>query len=286
MDHLTVYTYSLPLLAPYKIRRGVVIEWPDGRWSEASPLEDWSSDRIEDVVYALQQNRLDANLPSLQFAMQARPIIPKTLSFCALLAGTPQDILMKASHLRQTGVQHVKLKLKDIPLESAIEITHALAQDFYLRIDFNCSLALKDALYFAKYCHGESIDFFEEPLQNSQELGYFPFPIALDESLREEGYETLIALPQVKALVIKPTMTGGLRDWERFGKPIVLSSSFESGIGIAQILLLAASHHLPSGIDTYRFFKEDLLEEPLQFEGGSVYLPNTFRIKRHLLNSI
>jgi len=284
MAHLRAYTYSLPLIAPYTTRHGIVIEWPDGRWSEASPLEGWSSDQREDVLSAWQENRLAADLPSLQFAMQALPMTPKTLSYCALLAGTSADIFKKASLLKQEGVHYVKVKLKGIPIEKAIEITRELAKDFRLRIDFNRSLDLITALYFAEHCQGESIDFFEEPLRNSQELRHFPFPIALDESLREEGYEPLIALSQVKALVIKPTMTGGLQDWERFGKPIVLSSSFESGIGIAQILLLSAPHHLPPGIDTYRFLKEDLLEEPLHFESGKVHLPSAFRIKRHLLH--
>jgi o-succinylbenzoate synthase len=285
---LRSYLYSLSLVSPYPARKGIVIEWPDGRWSEASPLDGWSSDRLDDVVHALQACRYEADLPSLQFAMQPFPLIPLALPFCALLAGSKEAILAKIPSLLQEGVRHIKLKCKGLSLDEAASITQKLSKEgFSIRIDWNRSLSLSDALAFAKQCPCESIDFFEEPLKNSRELADFPFPIALDESLREENYEPLVALPQVKALVIKPTMNGGLKHWQRFGKPIVLSSSFESGIGIVQILLLAAHHQitLPLGIDTYRLLKEDLLEEPLVFKEGAVYLPSTLQIKRHLLRS-
>ena len=283
------YLYSLPLVTPYPTRKGVVLEWADGRGSEASPLEGWSSDRLEDVIQALQANRYETDLPSLQFAMNPLPLTPHALPFSALLAGSKKEILAKIPSLSQEGVRCVKLKCKGLSLEDAVIAAHELSKEgFSLRIDCNRSLNLSEALSFAKQCPYESIDFFEEPLKNPRELSDFPFPIALDESLREENYEPLVALPQVKALVIKPTMTGGIKDWQRFGKPLILSSSFESGIGIIQIFLLAIHHQLflPLGIDTYRLLKEDLLEEPLIFKEGCISLPSTLHIKRHLLHAI
>ncbi len=291
MDRLKPYSYRLPLKAPYSIREGIVIEWPDGTWTEASPWEGWSSDCLEDIISAFL-NKASSSHSSLQFALEPLPLKMISIPYCAFVAGTKSDILRTAAELKEQGIDHLKIKLTLVTFEEALEITNHLSKDFRLRLDFNRTLDLQKAIDFASRCAIDRIEYFEEPLKDSQALCDFPYPIALDESLREKNYETLTKLPQVVALVIKPTMSGGLtacRNWERFGKPLVLGGSFESGIGIAQIALIAAHLQgplLPLGIDTYRFLEDDLLEEPLHFERGLVHLPASFAIKRHLLQPL
>lgn len=277
MVHLTFYTYELQLEEPFKPRKGIVIEWPDGDWTEASPLEPWSPDRFDDVLRALKTSDWKAPLPALQFGLEKLEHVQTPFPYCPLLAGTPSTILEKSK-----GLKRAKVKLSKIPLPQAIAVIKELSKRIRLRIDFNRSLTLEEALYLAKECQSDAIEFYEEPLKNSQELRHFPYPVALDESLREEGFEALACLPHVVALVLKPTMIGSLaacKSFERFGKPIVLSSSFESGIGLAQILRFAPHFQsiLPLGIDTYRYLKEDLLQERLRVQdNGYVFSTSPF----------
>ncbi len=283
------YLYELSYPQFYPKRRGVIIDWGDGRWGEAAPLQGWNKESIEDVVTALNTQTA---LPSLGFARDARPFSQLSLPICGLLSGNKEEIIIHANTLHNQGVRYAKLKVKGISLEEAIELTNMLSEKLRLRIDFNRSLSLEEALFFANNINLNSIEFFEEPLKNPKDLYYFPYPVALDESLREEEHQNLTSLEQVVALVIKPTMTGGIAECKRFAhlkKPIVLSSSFESGIGILQIMYLASTFGnllAPLGIDTYRYLEEDLLEKPLIFEGGYVHTPKTFAIKQRMLKRI
>jgi len=222
----------------------------------------------------------------LQFGLQTLEATLEPIPYCGLLAGTPNAIREKAA-----GLKHAKLKLSGLPLDEAISLTKELCKKMKLRIDFNRSLTLEEALNFAKECESGAIEFYEEPLKDPVELINFPFPIALDESLREKDFEKLANLAHVTALVIKPTMTGNLatcKQYEKFGKPIVLSSSFESGVGIAQILRLVPHLKalLPLGIDTYRYLKEDVLETPLRFEKGLVYPLEPLLVQKHKISKI
>jgi O-succinylbenzoate synthase len=59
----------------------------------------------------------------------------------------------------------------------------------------------------------------------------------------------------------------------------VISSCFESGLGIASLALFAASMNLTNtalGLDTLKYFKHDLLTSPFQIEQGAVKLAQAF----------
>ena len=51
---------------------------------------------------------------------------------------------------------------------------------------------------------------------------------------------------------------------------MIISSLFETGVGLLTLANLAGltSHNNYAGIDTLKWFKEDLLKEPLKFEKG------------------
>lgn len=288
---MKVFTYQLNYPHFSLKRKGVVIEWEKGCWGEASPLEGWSRDNLEDVLMGLKVNPINFS-PALGFAKEARSFSSLSVPICSLLAGNSQQILHEAESLVNQGVRHAKLKVKNIPLKEAILLINQLTKSFVLRLDFNRCLNLDDALLLAENIDLSKIDFFEEPLKNPKELLDFPYPIALDECLREKEHLGLCSLEQVKALVLKPTMLGGIekcKEWACWKKSIVLSSSFESGIGIFQIMQLASEFTdllAPLGLDTYRYLEEDLLEEPLRYEAGFMHTPNRFAIKQHLLESV
>lgn len=281
---IKAHTFSLLLEAPWPERKGAALEWEDGTWTEASPLPGFSKDTIEEVLQALEEKNFLAPLPSLQFALERLQETTEPVRYCSFLSGEPKDILERAK-----GMKHAKLKLKGIDFTTAIALTKELSKKMQLRIDFNRTLELEEALFFAKECESDSIEFYEEPLKDPSELRFFPFPVALDETLREEGFDALLSLPNVVALVIKPTMTGNLKAckaYEQFQKPIVLGACFESGLGIAQILRFAPhfKSKLALGLDTYRYLKKDLLKKPLRFEKGLCYPPEKLDVRRTLLS--
>lgn len=97
----------------------------------------------------------------------------------------------------------------------------------------------------------------------------------MDESFPQDlTLEELEVLPMLKALIYKPTMQGGmarclpLYEWaEKRGVAIVLSSSFESDVGLAHIASMAKRLSLkePIGIGTSHFLGQFLRDPPLGF---------------------
>ncbi|STW49434.1 O-succinylbenzoate-CoA synthase [Klebsiella pneumoniae] len=70
--------------------------------------------------------------------------------------------------------------------------------------------------------------------------------IAWDESLREADFR-FVAEPGVRAVVIKPTLTGSLQKVQQqvaaaheLGLSVVISSSIESSLGLTQLARVAA----------------------------------------------
>ncbi len=112
----------------------------------------------------------------------------------------------------------------------------------------------------------DAFDYVEEPFQNPNDLALFSHPLAVDESFPQDlSLRQLEVLPTLKALIYKPTIQGGiigclhLLDWNRKrGVELVLSSSFESDVGLGHIASMAHRLSLtsPIGIGTYHFLKE------------------------------
>ena len=126
-------------------------------------------------------------------------------------------------------------------------------------------------------------EYVEEPLADPARLSglvrEFRVPVALDESLIEmepEKVEEAFAV----AFVLKPTLLGGisrtLREAERalrLGVTPVISSAYESGVGTAALVALAAGigdRPVPVGLDPYRAMTEDVLQTPLNLPTPAV----------------
>jgi O-succinylbenzoate synthase len=81
-------------------------------------------------------------------------------------------------------------------------------------------------------------------------------------------------------VVLKPTLLGGISNTLhmaervlRFGITPVVSSAYESGVGTAALIALAAGigeRQVPAGLDTYRALADDVLDSPLSLPAPSV----------------
>jgi o-succinylbenzoate synthase len=209
----------------------------------------------------------------------------------ALLSGPREQIEAKARALLGKGYRAFKLKVGRLSLDEDIEIVagvrNIIGQDALLRLDANRTWDLDDALKFMQRAVQFNVNYIEEPLQSFDQLKKLlkdssaPLPVALDESLLEMSPAELPLLPALKAIVIKPTLLGFERAL-RFaraaqdrGITAVISSAFESSLGLATLASMAAvidGGRTPAGLDTLDWLKDDLLEPPMRVQAGKIVL--------------
>jgi O-succinylbenzoate synthase len=280
----TFYPYVLPLtVAPFS-RSGLLLRLADqeGRvgWGDIAPLPGWS----EETVATLREDS-----PSMIFAKQSalahlqNPLPAFSVPLCALLMGNEAELMKRAELAKKQGCTTVKIKTSKLSLEEAKRVVEALRTSFALRVDPNQQWSLEEALDLFGSFPVETWDYIEEPLSNPADLAKFPYPLAFDETLRHGVMPTV---PHLKALVAKPTLMGDVAGVMKLAKEkrvdFVLSSAFESGMGIAHIASMAIRHQLPMipmGLGTYSYLKEDLLETPLEIKNGRLYIPASQDLK-------
>ena len=279
---MRVFRYELPLTTgirlgteTLRVRRGVLLE-RDGRWSEAAPLPHFSVESEAEVVEAL---RAGATGPaSLQFARDA--LNTDWQSCCvpvnALLQGEPNQILRQCAALAESSCRALKLKVgrRDLQQEAELvcQVRDRIRADQSLRLDANRAWDFSTATEFARRIQGVDLEYIEEPLREATRLDEFArttgVAYALDETLAENPAFADFQLAQ--ALVIKPTILGSFRRIEElaaWGKRLVFSACYESGVGICRIAQWAHlfSPTLPAGLDTYRWLARDVTPSKLSF---------------------
>jgi len=328
LKNITLYRYQIPLLHPLKIgkeilkeRSGLLIELQDEKgkiaWGEIAPLPGLSRETEEEAILEVKSLKnllltqewksldpLPKNLsPSVLFGVETAiykliscEFSLKELPLCSLLWGRQEEIFKNAESQKSSIV---KVKVGDYSLKDAISLIKKLKKfSFGLRVDVNQKWNLKEALEFASHFSPSDFVYIEEPLSKFSDLIKFSkktnFPIAIDESLKTEDFRKFSKkfIPSLKALVLKPTILGGIRKIQEISKNIdpeinlVFSSSFETGVGLSAIAKIA---HLltfpiePLGLDTHRFLKNDLLKSKIDFSNGKIYLPSIQQIKKQKL---
>ncbi len=305
---LTLHPYET-LLTNGLGRSGTLIHLLDEKgtsgWGEIAPLPNWSGECLEDCLKQLEKKQslitqidwtlshyleylglLDL-LPSVLFGLESAllsllsPLKNFSLPVSALFMGSAASILDQARVRQSEGYTSAKLKVSQLSFEEAREVIERLKDHFRLRIDVNRAWNTDESLRFFEPFPLGTFDYIEEPFQNPHDLVLFSHPLAVDESFPEDlSLEQLESLPSLKALIYKPTMQGGMHgcipllEWSvRRGIALVLSSSFETDLGLAHIAAMA--HRLglssPIGIGTYHYLQESFCNQKLQFSGGNVH---------------
>lgn len=287
MDGLEAYRFNVPLKRPLKLRgtaytfrQGILIRREE-RWAEASPLPGFSPDTTDHVISALRGER--PATVSLQFALSALnvPISePVRVPYNLLLLGERREILQRAQQVLDSGCSAIKLKLgvnklvDDIQL--VLDVREALPDSVSLRLDANRAWTFEQAVEFGAAIADLDYEYIEEPLQNPERLEELRrqtgMRYSLDESL--PGLKSLDSFPGAEALILKPTIIGGMEKLDRWvatGKKLVFSAAFESGVGVSRIIQLAAKYSpgVPAGLDTLDWLADDLLTIPLRKHNGT-----------------
>lgn len=282
LRHIAFHRYTL------KARTGFYIQLTDSAghegWGECAPLPGFSQETLQECLLQfvkIQGFILKTHwkkdslfddltelklLPALSFALESAllhlldPIEEHSIKVSALFLGSPREILAQAKLREKEGYTSAKLKVGHLRFDDAAILIHQLKKRFHLRIDVNRAWQPMESLRFFSQFGKEDFDYIEEPFANPEELGKFTLPFAVDESFPSSlQLAQLERLPNLKALVYKPTIQGGmsscipLKQWtEKNGVSLILSSSFESPLGLAKISSMA--HRLnvvePVGLGT------------------------------------
>jgi O-succinylbenzoate synthase len=275
-------------LASSMVGREVTDDWVDSDGDVSRELD--SMDLAPSVRFGLELALWDLYAASRGRSLaelvtsHPRPTVPVS----ALISGPPDEALGEARRIRSAGYEAVKLKVGARAVEEDVELVHAvhgeLGDVVALRLDANRAWSLQEAGRFARGTAGLRFEYVEEPLADPAQLPSFVgtsgVPVALDESLAVMEPETLEEHPYARAVVLKPTLLGGLSRTLRFAKHAsdlgmkqVISSAYETGIGTAALVALAAGvgeGEVPAGLDTYRCLAGDVLRPRLDLPAPRV----------------
>lgn len=250
-------SYSSPW--PFLEKKGLLLSWLDDKgkryFSDVCPLDGYSKETIFDVEHQIKQllenQILEEDLyPSLHFALM-HPLSQleclKPQSYQALVHKKTLDQDLKRLH----KFSCVKIKITDFEPKELTFLINTLSKTHKIRLDAQRKPIDPKVLTYL-LDHEDFYEYVEEPslVQNLAKL----LKIALDETLYLE--KTIPEGLNPVALVYKPTLVGGIKRLQKIAKniPVVLSSCYETSLGILRIMKLSQSHflgpHDPIGLDT------------------------------------
>lgn len=204
----------------------------------------------------------------------------------ALLDGTAEEVARQAKKFKEDGFMDMKLKVRG-PVDESVDkvraVNEVLRGEVLLHLDANQAWELQDAVRFGREIECSTVAYIEEPLKHVFQTPEFYqetlIPVALDESLMKLSFEEFKSMDGVDVLVLKPTALGGVeKTWQymqqarALGLAAVISSSFESGLGILTLANLAGCtvRDQAAGLDTLKWFQQDLLKENVLIRHGKI----------------
>ncbi len=149
------------------------------------------------------------------------------------------------------GFTCLKMKVGALPFEQELEMlreAHKAFPSAELRVDANGAFTPQDALAKLEALSAAGVSFIEQPIRPGRwkEMAGLcrqsPLPIALDEDLINAPVSELLNCVQPQALVLKPSLHGGLlkaQEWARQAESRGIrwwvNSALESNIGLAAL---------------------------------------------------
>ncbi len=244
------------------------------------------------VNFGLQAACLDIHARSsgTTLSKYLNPEASNSLPVTTLITGNTEDALEKARALSSRKIQAVKIKVGNLSIKEDAERVRAVCRilrpTVRVRLDANRAWDYDEAVTFAHNVSDCPIEYIEEPLKDPTRLVSFSaqtgIPCAIDETIAEQGWEHLERWRGARVAVLKPTVLGGFevtmwlaRRAYNVGMIPVISSSIESGVGIAALAHFAAAiqpPEIPAGLDTTHLFLNDILNSPLVRDDNTIPL--------------
>jgi o-succinylbenzoate synthase len=268
----------VPLRVPlggHAFREATLVEGPVG-WGEFSPLPGYPCDprRCEEAV---------REAVFLGWPTPVRSEVPVNALVPSVDAETAAQLAADAA---AAGMTSVKVKVGRGSLaddaDRVAAVRAALGPGGRIRLDANGAWDVDTAVIALGRLAAYDLEFVEQPVADLADLAEVrrrvAVPVAADESIRSLGdARRLAALDAADVVVVKVQPLGGVRATlkviEAAGVPAVVSSLYETSVGLAAgVFLAAALPELPfaCGLGTAALLAADVVAEPLIPTGGTL----------------
>ena len=276
MSTIEVLWVRLPLRVPLAgrpSRDALLVEGPAG-WGEFSPFPGYPCDPV--LAWQSMRSAASDRWPvPVRSAVAVNGLVP---------AVGPEAAARLATEAAAAGLTTLKVKVGEGPLDGDLDrvaaVRDALGPARKIRLDANGAWSLDEAEAAVAKLASYDLELVEQPVAGLDDLARLrrrvPVPVAADECIRTlEDARRLAALGAADAIVVKVQPLGGvwaaLQMAEAAEVPVIVSSLYETSVGLAAGLALAAClPELPyaCGLGTGALLAGDVVAEPLVPEGG------------------
>ena len=212
----------------------------------------------------------------------------KEIKVTGLLQGSAKDMEAQAKKMIKEGFTDFKMKV-DRDIKESVKKIKAINDIIFekgiLHIDANQYLTVEDAITLGEEIGAAAVTYIEDPFKEPDQMPHFfnqtLIPVAIDEPVKDMSFDQIKSIEGVDFIVIKPGVFGGIertKKWIEEAKKvalrIVISSAYESDLTIYTLANLSGlcEHDTAAGLDTLKYFKESLLQEPLSIKKGQISL--------------
>lgn len=247
----------------------------------------------------LMLSDLAAQVAGKQLAHWLRPDAGNSVAINAVLAGG--DIESQVRSKLANGYDTFKLKVGAAPLAEDLKrigtVRALIGAQSKLRLDANRAYDFVSAIRTLAELREFDVEYIEEPLRApsvddfSRLRSKANVPIAVDETMNEwcssvASDNVALSQDQLAAFdvaVCKPALSGGIfrtlklaELLKSHGKKVIVTSSLDSGIGVAAALQVACALKIEAacGLDTGGIFQPQLIKTTLAPQRGRMELPN------------
>ncbi|MDF3362766.1 o-succinylbenzoate synthase [Sulfitobacter sp. Ks41] len=204
--------------------------------------------------------------------------------------GSIDVTLERIAEAQAAGYKRTKLKIAKGHDVALLDAVRARYPDIKLTVDANTDYGLEDLALLRRFDEFE-LDYIEQPLafddihDHAQVQAALNTAICLDESIRNAvDARKALELRAARVINIKVGRVGGfaaaraIHDVSAaFGAPVWCGGMLEAGIGRAHNIHLATLANFTKPGDTSsasRYFKRDIVNEPLEAANGRMPVPN------------
>ena len=202
----------------------------------------------------------------------------------------PEESVKMVKSFIEEGYTTIKVKtgreIFDDDLSVIKSIRKAVGENIKLRIDSNGKWKVNEAITNLNKLEEYNIEYAEQPVNDLKDYiklnNVTTTSLAADESIRSiADANEFINSGTISYLIIKPMLLGGLVPTLEIielakTKNIipVITSSFESAIGKANLVIAAASTNtnVAHGIGVTEYYEKDVMKDPFPIKSGKIIL--------------
>jgi o-succinylbenzoate synthase len=202
----------------------------------------------------------------------------------------PEESVKKVESFIEEGYNTIKVKagreIFDDDLSVIKSIREAVGENIKLRIDPNGKWKVDEAIKNLNKLKEYNIEYAEQPVNDLKDYiklsNETSISLAPDESIRSiSDANEFINSGAISYLIIKPMLLGGLVPTLEIIKLAksnniipVITSSFESAVGKAYIVIAAASidTDVAHGIGITKYYEKDVMKDPFPIKSGKIIL--------------